>query len=314
MSFFDYISSLSAFLLFIGLIKPHLVLMPNRIKSTILFFLVILISVSICKGNGYELNHKYIGIAFITAIAVTIMGYVRNKKKTITARTDNPHTNVANEDRENRNPQSNYKPLSIENGKHIIWQGKTKPTSFRAEGINDRLSGILTCFFINEKGHFYFTITDPDTGESQSVDNYSIKTKILIGSTRYDVVDIPKDVFGLSDEIYDYAEMVRYNRKQTEEKERIEKNKISVVFSFAPLKTDFTYRKDMSRTRRTVDIIQYLKNGYGQEYIAGFCHLRNEYRTFRVDRIETMLSSEGYRKYWFADWLENVASKNKVEP
>ncbi|OCL99532.1 hypothetical protein AAX29_00573 [Aliarcobacter thereius] len=50
------------------------------------------------------------------------------------------------------------------------------------------------------------------------------------------------------------------------------------------------YRKENGEiSNRTVDVTSYKKTDFADSsYIYGYCHLRNEYRTFRVDRIKSL--------------------------
>ncbi|EJD6537090.1 hypothetical protein M0L00_RS16095, partial [Proteus mirabilis] len=127
-----------------------------------------------------------------------------------------------------------------------------------------------------------------------------IITVITIGSSRYDFKDLCKKKFKLDlHELFEYAKDIRYKAKE-----------IKVIAEFPPIQTAFTYLSNSGKIRRTVDINQYKKNSYGDEYVAGYCHVRNEHRTFAVRRIQTMMASEGHKKYYFHDWLKNVVGIN----
>lgn len=82
--------------------------------------------------------------------------------------------------------------------------------------------------------------------------------------------------------------------------------------SLAPLwhgevEATFSYRsrKTQERTRRTVTVTSIVRDHKDALYLRGFCHLRNEDRTFALDRITTKLTIGG-KKY---DAMEYVRDK-----
>ncbi len=189
------------------------------------------------------------------------------------------------------------KTYVMENGKSLIWQGTTKPVSFRVRDESNKLYGIFTRLYIYDDGEFYLELTDPATGEVSNIAEKEIITAITVGASRYDFKDLCKKNFKLDlHELFEYAKDIRYAAKE-----------INIIAEFPPIPTTFTYLSGSGKTKRTVDITQYKKNGYGDEYIAGFCNVRNEHRTFAVGKIQTMMASEDHKKYYFHDWLKNVA-------
>lgn len=69
---------------------------------------------------------------------------------------------------------------------------------------------------------------------------------------------------------------------------------------------EFTYVNGKGeRTRRTVEVDEVSFNDKGQFYLRGYCRLRNEYRTFKVDNIETKLKV-GSKRYDFEEWCVYV--------
>ncbi|MEQ4922319.1 hypothetical protein [Proteus hauseri] len=188
------------------------------------------------------------------------------------------------------------KTFVMENGKSLLWQGITNQASFRIRDETDKIYGIFTRLYIYDDGEFYLELTDPSTGEATYIPEKEIITAITIGSSRYDFKDLCKKKFKLDlHELFEYAKDVRYKAKE-----------IKVIAEFPPMQTTFTYLSNSGKIRRTVDINQYKKNGYGDEYIAGYCHVRNEHRTFSVRNIQTMMATDGHKKYYFHDWLKNV--------
>ncbi|MFN6803882.1 hypothetical protein ACK4QM_06515 [Proteus mirabilis] len=189
------------------------------------------------------------------------------------------------------------KTFVMKNGKSLLWQGITNQASFRIRDETDKIYGIFTRLYIYDDGEFYLELTDPSTGEATYIPEKEIITAITIGSSRYDFKDLCKKKLKLDlRELFEYAKDVRYKAKE-----------IKVIAEFPPIQTTFTYLSNSGKIRRTVDINQYKKNGYGDEYIAGYCHVRNEHRTFSVRNIQTMMATDGHKKYYFHDWLKNVA-------
>lgn len=192
------------------------------------------------------------------------------------------------------------KTFVMKNGKSLLWQGITNQASFRIRDKTDKIYGIFTRLYIYDDGEFYLELTDPSTGEAIYIPEKEIITVITIGSSRYDFKDLCKKKFKLDlHELFEYAKDIRYKAKE-----------IKVIAEFPPIQTTFTYLSNSGKIRRTVDINQYKKNSYGDEYVAGYCHVRNEHRTFAVRRIQTMMASEGHKKYYFHDWLKNVVGIN----
>ncbi|MBQ0531913.1 MULTISPECIES: hypothetical protein [Providencia] len=185
----------------------------------------------------------------------------------------------------------------MKNGQSLIWQGTTKPLSLRLRGEDSKLYGIFTRLYLYENGEFNLELTNIDTGEVSTIEEKEIITAVTIGSSRYDFKELCRKVFKLDlHELFEYAKEIRYAAKE-----------IHVIAEFSPIPTTFTYLSSSGKTKRTVDITQYKKNGYGDEYVAGYCHVRNENRTFAVGKIQTMMASEGHKKYYFHDWLIEVA-------
>lgn len=186
------------------------------------------------------------------------------------------------------------------NGEALIWEGSTKPASVKIRDERDKKHGIFTRMVIRQDGEFYLFLTDPESGEDTEIRETEIQTAITVGKTRYDFVELCRRVFGLElHELFEYAKAIRYEAKEPK-----------LIAEFPAIPTTFTYLSESGKNRRTVDITEYKRNGYGDEYIAGYCNLRNEHRNFAVSRIQTMLASEGYPKYHFHDWLINVAEVN----
>lgn len=80
--------------------------------------------------------------------------------------------------------------------------------------------------------------------------------------------------------------------------------------------TTFSYRSSakQERTRRTVTVTSIVRDHKDALYLQGFCHLRNEERTFSLDRITTKLTLDGKKhdalKY-IQDKIDSAASQQK---
>ncbi|HBL6942202.1 TPA: hypothetical protein LSH76_001331 [Morganella morganii] len=229
---------------------------------------------------------------------------IRNEFEQIkaqTATTDNsPPRTVSDFDDDIFDPPIPSNDYVMVNGEALIWEGSTKPASVKIRDERDKKHGIFTRMVIREDGEFYLSLTDPESGEDTEIRETEIQTAITVGKTRYDFVELCRRVFGLElHELFEYAKAIRYEAKEPK-----------LITEFPAIPTTFTYLSGSGKNRRTVDITEYKRNGYGDEYIAGYCHLRNEHRNFAVSRIQTMLASEGHPKYHFHDWLINVAEVN----
>lgn len=69
---------------------------------------------------------------------------------------------------------------------------------------------------------------------------------------------------------------------------------------------EFTYvNAKEEKTRRKVQVSEVMFNERGAFYLRGFCQVRQEQRTFKVDNIETMLKV-GSKRYYFEEWCADV--------
>jgi hypothetical protein len=58
---------------------------------------------------------------------------------------------------------------------------------------------------------------------------------------------------------------------------------------------EFTYESRSGRTRRKVTLQKVMRNDRGSIYLRGYCHVREEIRTFSRDSIATMILVKGKR-------------------
>lgn len=221
-------------------------------------------------------------------------------KAQATANDNLPPRTISDFDDDTFDPPIPSNDYVMVNGEALIWEGSTKPASVKIRDERDKKHGIFTRMVIREDGEFYLSLTDPESGEDTEIRETELQTAITVGKTRYDFVELCRRVFGLElHELFEYAKAIRYEAKEPK-----------LIAEFPAIPTTFTYLSESGKNRRIVDITEYKRNGYGDEYIAGYCHLRNEHRNFAVSRIQTMLASDGYPKYHFHDWLINVAEVN----
>ncbi|ECF1345735.1 hypothetical protein E0657_15585 [Salmonella enterica subsp. enterica serovar Abony] len=178
----------------------------------------------------------------------------------------------------------------------VVWSGTTKPVSFRLFSDKERREGVFTQLEIHKDGDFYFFLADQSTGELTLIKEREIQSRIKINSQTYDFVELCRKVLKI--DLSDLFEQAKEIRKAA--------NEPYLIAKFSPITTSFTYLSSNGKERRTVDIDQVLKNDKNDYYLSGFCHLRKERRTFISSRFQTMLATEGHKKYYFHDWLKNV--------
>jgi len=78
---------------------------------------------------------------------------------------------------------------------------------------------------------------------------------------------------------------------------------LSTIWRGAPKTIEFSYESfKEEKTRRKVDVRKIVKNSRGIIYLRGFCHLRNEERTFRADNITSKILESGHH-YNVGEWL-----------
>ncbi|MCH5049397.1 hypothetical protein [Pectobacterium aquaticum] len=225
---------------------------------------------------------------------------LKKRKDILEHTTPTPTPTIASSSTQNSNAENasiEHDFFNMVNGEATVWVGETKLASFRLFSETERTQGIFVKLAIREDGEFYLDLMNAETGEINTFREKDINSKIIVGSTRYDFVELCKKIFKLDlSEVFEYAKLIRKNAAEPK-----------TINTFDPISTTFTYSSSNGTNRRTVDVDRYLRNGYGEDYIEGFCHMRGERRMFSIRNIKTMLSSDGYKKYHFHDWLKNVA-------
>lgn len=68
----------------------------------------------------------------------------------------------------------------------------------------------------------------------------------------------------------------------------------------------FSYLGDSGRTRRTIDLHTVFQDHLMSYYLRGHCHLRNEERTFNLEKIPTMITQKDKKKHKKEDFLSKV--------
>lgn len=292
------------------------------VKSSTLFLLFIA-AVGLWADKNLENSTRIIWSPIVTMLFVYLFwrwfASPLLKKKPAAIKTPTPFCVIPNESKERKqdnplpsmefSPTTNddsqsynagYYPFNMADGKSVIWAGKTKPASFRLRSETERIEGVFIKLSIFDDGEFYLELMNQETGEVHTYKEQEINTKIVVGATRYDFVELCGKVFKLNlSEVFEYAKLVR--KKASEP---------NLIASFQAINATFTYSSSSGTNRRSVDIDRYLRNGYGEDYIEGFCHMRKERRMFAVRNIKTMLASDGHKKYYFHDWLTNVVGMN----
>ncbi|MEX9952203.1 hypothetical protein [Providencia rettgeri] len=187
------------------------------------------------------------------------------------------------------------------NNEATIWQGTLPNISFSYYNDDDkkqRVSGDLRRIYLHSKGDFFVCI-DVDNVALNINENH-IDTLFLYKSSRYNLVELFRNVLRLENQkIFEYANYIRDLAATPK-----------IIKEMTPLKTEFTYayRKGDERVRDKccVYVDQYLVNDHGFEYISGLNVSDNKRLYFSKTKIDTMLSSEGHKKYKFDDWLVHV--------
>lgn len=121
--------------------------------------------------------------------------------------------------------------------------------------------------------------TDLKRAEKQLTELYDYEWK-----TSGESYELVRDAIAKLEEAID-----NYKYKESEDKyEKIRESYRQYPLEEVPVK--LYYRKnDGEFSNRKVDVTSYEKTDFADSsYIYGYCHLRNEYRTFRVDRIQNL--------------------------
>ncbi|QWQ16167.1 hypothetical protein [Providencia rettgeri] len=211
--------------------------------------------------------------------------------------------------KEKTNAKSNNTEVSFSfkmiNGEAVIWEGNIPSISFSYYNDDDkkqRVSGDLRRVYLHSKGDFFVCI---DTGsEYLSINENHIDTLFLYKSSRYDLVELFREILHLNNQnVFEYARYIRDIAATPK-----------IVKEIPPIKTEFTYvytkNDEKIREKNSVFIDQYLVNDHGFESISGLNVDTNERLYFSKAKINTMLNSEGYKKYRFDDWLNHVFGIN----
>lgn len=189
----------------------------------------------------------------------------------------------------------------MKNGVALIWQGLTKTASIKLCNETKRRTGLITRLTIHDDGEFYIDLTNDETGEILSIKERDITTQFVVGSTRYDFMDLCRKVFKLDlSEMFEYVNAVRREAKRPQ-----------LIATFEPVDISFTYEsRENGKTKRTVSVNKYLKNNEGGDYISGYCHARKEDRIFKASYIKSKIKTADGKYYYFNEWLTTVYNSN----
>jgi len=97
-----------------------------------------------------------------------------------------------------------------------------------------------------------------------------------------------------------------YDDAISNQSKRLEEWEASLVHLWrGSIDIEFTYESRSERTRRKVTLQNVLRNERGNIYLRGFCHAREDTRTFSRDSIATMLLVKG-KRYDVEDFVVDV--------
>lgn len=76
---------------------------------------------------------------------------------------------------------------------------------------------------------------------------------------------------------------------------------LTTLWEGSPIEIEFTYQSRKEKTRRKVSLEKVARNSRNELYLIGFCHERNENRTFNLGNVTTMIlhNSKRYNHYDF---------------
>lgn len=203
------------------------------------------------------------------------------------------------------NQTPSFHSFNMINNEATIWSGNISNISFSYYNENDkkqRVSGDLKRVYLHNKGDFFVCV---DTGSEQlKINENHIDTLFLYKSARYDLVELFRDILDLNNQnVFEYARYIRDIAATPK-----------IVKEISPIKTEFTYvytkNDEKIREKHSVLIDQYLLNDHGFESISGINADTNERLYFSKSKINTMLNSDGHKKYRFDDWLNHVFGIN----
>jgi hypothetical protein len=188
----------------------------------------------------------------------------------------------------------NYKMID---GVAVIWEGETKPASFRIYDNKQRLEGIITKLTLNKDGRFYITLTDPEKGTKIVTDERELETMILIGSTRYEFTDLCRKVLKIDlSEMFGFANFVR---------DELYKPRLMLLFE-PPQQVTFSHRTSGETIRDLFTVREYYKSNSNEEYLKVNITSSNKELMIPVNKITTMIQLEDGKKIKLDEWLKNI--------
>ncbi|MEQ9872126.1 hypothetical protein ABRP77_23265 [Pectobacterium odoriferum] len=190
-------------------------------------------------------------------------------------------------------------PFKMVNQKAILWNGI--PVDVEFSYLNDlekkeRIQGKVQEIAISEKGEFILQVNDKVDDITHSIEERYIETKILVGTVRFNFKDFCKQKLKINtQEMFSYAKAVRHAACT-----------LTITKEIPPILTSFTYVKDKERFKTETLIDRMLENKHGFVSISGKNPNTGERSYFEIQKINTMIKSEGHNKYKRDEWVKII--------
>ncbi|MCE9733859.1 hypothetical protein [Pectobacterium sp. IFB5596] len=190
-------------------------------------------------------------------------------------------------------------PFKMVNQKAILWNGI--PVNVEFSYLNDlekkeRIQGKVQEIAISEKGEFILQVNVEGDDITHSIEEKHIETKILVGTVRFNFKDFCKQKLKINtQEMFSYAKAVRHAAST-----------LTVTKEIPPILTSFTYVKNKERYKTETLIDRMLENKHGFASISGKNPKTGERDDFDIQKIDTMIKSEGHNKYNRDEWIKVI--------
>nr|WP_075518872.1 hypothetical protein [Moritella viscosa]SHO06904.1 Putative uncharacterized protein [Moritella viscosa] len=204
-------------------------------------------------------------------------------------------------------PADDRKRITLNNEDYYIaWSGQLPETSFT---VNRNRITISPTHILVKQSATYLADTNNDD-ETIIIKTKDISTMLAtIGHKKFDIWDWFINVPGVPDDV----------RKQYPDYESYDSDYIDIWEGEAP-NTSFGYNSDKGRVKLNVIPLKIRRGKLSGDLTLG-CSIDGKKDVINMQRIDTMLTTDGYKKVWLDDWIKDILpqyassnnSKSKTE-
>ncbi|MEI7408167.1 hypothetical protein [Pectobacterium aroidearum] len=190
-------------------------------------------------------------------------------------------------------------PFKMVNQKAILWNGTSAEVEFSYRNDlekKERVQGVIKEIAISEKGEFILQAHDNVDDITYIIEERYIETKFLVGTVRFNFKEFCSKKLKINiQEMFSYAKAVRHAACT-----------LTITKEISPILTSFTYVNNKERHKIETLIDRMLENKHGFVSISGKNPKTGERDDFDMQKIDTMIKSEGHNKYKRDEWIKII--------